>query len=370
MRTTRVWTLILLASGAGLLVSCSELKDDLKQPVAGGGGIHGEAWSDVTSPEFHGRYLKTKSWEDQECKSCHGGDYAGGTSGVSCFTCHPAYPHQAVFPGNRHTTYLRQTLFPLDQCQVCHGVTYAGGPIAEISCLTSGCHVDVNGAQKSPEACNTCHGNFRAPETDLLATAPPKSVAGDTATTVPGVGAHAAHLTYGTALQSIKCAECHAVPAVWNAANHLGFAPADVAMSDTLATTVTGGGTNVPAPTYDAGSNSCGQVYCHGNFELRRSNAPAQYAFAYADTVIRGGVAGSALPGGGWSRPSAVWTLGPTQTTCGASCHALPPVGHLASGPTCNGCHSGVTDANNNIIDQRLHVNGKVNVFGTERPMQ
>jgi hypothetical protein len=357
MTTPRIWTLILLAAGAGLLASCSELKDDLKEPVAAGGGIHGAAWSDASSPEFHGRYLKAKSWDDQECKSCHGGNYAGGTSGVSCFTCHAAYPHSAVFPNNRHTAYLRQTLFPLDQCQVCHGASYAGGPIADISCLTAGCHVDAAGVQKSPEACNTCHGNFRAPESDLLAIAPPKSVAGDTSAAVPAVGAHAAHLKYGRALESVQCTECHAVPPVWNASGHIDPSPSEVAFNDTLARLVTGDGSNVPAPAYDAGTSSCASTYCHGNWVLRKATAPAEYAFAYADSVIRGAVF------------APVWTGGASQTTCGSTCHSLPPQGHLFVG-TCNGCHTGVTDASNNIIDSTLHINGKVNVFALERPMK
>jgi hypothetical protein len=360
MKTSKLF-LVALAAGAVLFASCSELKDDLKEPPTGAGGVHGPEWSDPVSPEFHGRFLKAQSWNDAECRSCHGGDYGGGTSGVSCLTCHPAYPHRAVFPDGRHTQYVRQTLFPLDQCQVCHGTSYAGGPITDISCLTSGCHVDAAGAQKSPEACNTCHGQFRAPESDVIATAPPASVAGDTSSALPAVGAHAAHLTYGRDLQSVKCAECHLLPAVWNASGHIDPTPAEIVFNDSLGRKVTGGGTNVPAPVYDPGPATCSGTYCHGNWAFRESSAPIEYAFAYADSVIRGGVEGGV--------PSPVWTGGSSQTGCGTTCHTLPPRGHLLSGPTCNGCHTGVADANNNILDQTLHINGKANVFGTERPL-
>jgi len=187
--------------------------------------------------------------------------------------------------------------------------------------------------------------------------APPKSVAGETATTVPAVGAHNAHLTYGNALESVACVECHNVPSVWNGPGHIDPARAEVVFNGTLGGKVTGDGTNVPAPAYSAGTNGCSGTYCHGNWVVRKETAPPEYAFAYADSVIRGG------------NFTPVWTGGSTQAACGASCHTLPPQGHLASGPTCNGCHSGVVDANNIILDPTLHINGKVNVFGTERPL-
>jgi hypothetical protein len=252
---------------------------------------------------------------------------------------------------------MRQNLFPLPACKTCHGQSYAGGAVVTEGCLGSGCHVDASGVKKSPEACNTCHGSFRAPEADVLATAPPKGVAGETSTSIPAVGAHAAHLAYGVSLESVRCVECHNVPAVWNGSGHIDPAPAEIVFNGTLGRLVTGDGSNIPAPTYNGGTSSCAGTYCHGNFVVRKATAPAEYGFAYADTVIRGGAF------------APVWTGGSTQATCGSTCHALPPQGHLASGPTCNGCHSGVVDANNNIIDSSLHINGKVNVFATERPM-
>ena len=319
---------------------------------------HLDAWTNVASGASHGHYLKAKDWADAECQSCHGATYAGGTSGVACFTCHASYPHSQAFPsGVDHPLYMRQNSFPLPACKTCHGQTYAGGAVLTEGCLESGCHVDANGTKKSPEACNTCHGSFRAPESDVFATAPPKSVAGETSTSVPAVGAHTAHLQYGRVLETVQCVECHNVPPAWNGSGHIDPAPAEIVFNGPLGRQVTGDGTNVPAPTYNGGTNGCAGTYCHGNFAVRRSTAPAEYAFAYADSVITGGFF------------APVWTGGPAQTACGSTCHALPPKGHLASGPTCNGCHSGVVDANNNIIDATLHINGKVNVFATERPM-
>lgn len=318
---------------------------------------HLDTWTNVTSGQSHGHYLKAKNWVDTECQPCHGETYTGGTSGIACFACHSSYPHSQTFPGGDHTAYMRQTSFPLPSCKTCHGQTYDGGAVLEEGCLSGGCHVDANGVKKSPEACNTCHGSFRAPESEIVAVAPPKGVAGETSTGVPAVGAHTAHVTYGNALESVACTECHNVPQVWDGPGHIEQSPAEVAFNGPLGGKVTGDGTNVPNPTYSGATNSCASTYCHGNWVVRRETAPPEYGFAYADSVIRGGVF------------SPVWTAGSEQAACGATCHTLPPQGHLASGPTCNGCHSGVVDAGNNIIDQTLHVNGKVNVFGTERPM-
>jgi hypothetical protein len=62
-----------------------------------------------------------------------------------------------------------------------------------------------------------------------------------------------------------------------------------------------------------------------------------------------------------------VWTSGESQAACG-TCHGLPPAGHIPFTVTsCVNCHSPVVDATGNISDKALHINGKINVFGTER---
>jgi hypothetical protein len=63
---------------------------------------------------------------------------------------------------------------------------------------------------------------------------------------------------------------------------------------------------------------------------------------------------------------SPVWTA---SAACG-TCHGLPPTGHTAATlTTCVNCHSGMIDATGTITDKTKHVNGKINVFGQERPM-
>jgi predicted CxxxxCH...CXXCH cytochrome family protein len=338
--------------------SSADLKEDLPAPVAPG-GVHEQSWNEPAAEAFHGRYLKANQWVDAECTPCHAQNYSGGTSGVSCLTCHASYPHRTAFTGGGHRGYLARSSYPLPECRSCHGTSYTGGAIVDASCSRTGCHVDRNGVAKSPEACTTCHGVFRAPASDFLSAAPPKSVAGDTATTNPAVGAHASHLVTAAIGRDVRCAECHTVPSSVFDGGHIDGPRAEVVFNDTLARLVTGNGTYVPAGVaYDPGTSRCANTYCHGNWRATKSSAPAQYQFAYSDSVITG------------SNASPLWTGGSAGAACG-TCHGLPPAGH-APLPACNGCHGNVVDAQLNIVDRSKHINGKINVMigttASERP--
>jgi hypothetical protein len=62
-----------------------------------------------------------------------------------------------------------------------------------------------------------------------------------------------------------------------------------------------------------------------------------------------------------------VWTKGSTDAACG-KCHGLPPTGHLPYPLTqCGICHMGIISGTGTIIDKVKHINGKINVFDTER---
>lgn len=349
--------ILLIALGLALLAgSCSELKKDLPSPVDNTVKIHPEGWGKtVSSPDFHGTSLKNQAdrWNLTKCQRCHGGSFTGGTSGVTCYTCHDAYPHSTRFTSG-HTGYLYAKGYPFDECTLCHGSAYDGGLVG-VGCTKSGCHVDRTGTPKSPEACNTCHGSFRALASDFVSAAPPKSVLGDSVTTASGVGAHQKHLATGTMGKVLKCQECHAVPAAWNSPGHFdSLLPAEVAMNDTLARLVTGDGSTRPNPSYSGGK--CSNTYCHGNWVLRKATSNLQ--FIYSDSVMVG------------EKASPSWTGGSAGAACG-TCHDLPPKGHVAALITeCYGCHGDVVDQTGAIIDKTRHVNGKMNRFGVELNMR
>ncbi|HUI11733.1 MAG TPA: hypothetical protein VL221_15475 [Bacteroidota bacterium] len=396
----------MILAGSLLAFSCSQLRNDLPAPVAPGISVHDAAWTDSlhasVDPGFHGQVLKTMSpaWNDQNCRNCHGGTYTGGTAGVACFSCHPPYPHAVAFPSSgRHRGYLKANDFPLQQCQKCHGSAatggaYLGGNVLQISCEQSGCHVDAAGNPKSPESCNTCHGVFSTaanlqtvnPAAYLLSAAPPNDVAGDTATSAPGVGAHQKHLATGTTGRSVKCQECHVVPQSVFDPGHLpsvaavqkhGVLPvlnvrattvATVVFNDTLANLATGGGAYVPHPSFDPATAKCSGTYCHGSWLLTKGSASTVQQEVFADTATVM-VGASASP---------AWTDGAASGTCW-SCHgtgpSVPtPMGHQVYEVTaCYICHGDVTDANGNILNRSKHMNGVIDLvsgFGGSRPMR
>lgn len=317
-----------------LLFSCSEKKEPLETST------HPEGWSMESSADFHGAVLASQSMSLQSCQSCHGENYMGGTSNVSCYSsgCHTNYPHPAGFENpatlNSHDEYLVETNWDLIQCQSCHGANYDGMGVSEKSCLS--CHTAPNG----PEACNTCHGSSDNP-------APPEDLRGNTNTTSQTVGAHQEHLV-GTTWSTYKqgeCSKCHVTPDNYDA-------PAHVLFDDTPHAEVPFGGLATMNgelnTSYDRLNAKCDNVYCHGAFEFKKSDS--DYPWAYADSVITG------------NNPTLYWKyVGTGQALCG-SCHGLPPRGHVAAN-TCGGCHGDVVDDNFNITNKFLHINGKIEVF-------
>jgi predicted CxxxxCH...CXXCH cytochrome family protein len=140
------------------------------------------------------------------CKSCHGTDLNGGTSGVSCNACHSTAGFSTWATG----------------CTFCHGST-------------------VTGRQN-----------------------PPVDVQGRSAATNVSVGVHESHATT-TIATPLGCAQCHparTASVVTDAAHVDGDGIAEVAFG-ALAKT----GNVIPTYTRSsATSASCGSTYCHGNF--------------------------------------------------------------------------------------------------------
>jgi hypothetical protein len=141
--------ILVAVSLTALIVGCSDLKSNL--PVEANLSVHKQGFSNPTSMDFHGTFIKQNNWDIKQCQSCHAADFSGGTTGTNCNSCH----------------------------------TSPGGPAS----------------------CNTCHGNFNNPSM----IAPPRDLNGDTASTAMGVGTHNSHL-YSNILGTVACASCHNVP--------------------------------------------------------------------------------------------------------------------------------------------------------------
>jgi predicted CxxxxCH...CXXCH cytochrome family protein len=157
-------------------------------------GGHPQGWAD---PAQHGAAAKQGL---ASCRSCHGADLLGGTTGVSCDSCHAA----AGYPGWQ------------SNCTFCHGT------------------------------------KLTAYDPSLLASAaPPRGTAGETATTDVAVGAHQRHLAGGAIGPAVACATCHVVPS--------DLAHVNGTVTVTFGPAATRGGAS---PVWNGAS--CASTYCHG----------------------------------------------------------------------------------------------------------
>jgi predicted CxxxxCH...CXXCH cytochrome family protein len=330
MKIYRFPVLVTICCVIALGACTSELKDADDLPLDPTlPGIHVEGWASALNANFHGKALATANYDYTKCRACHGLDLRGGTSKISCAdpACHASVPGDhpvgwlSAINDDFHGKVLMQASYDFGKCSSCHGTDLDGGATG-ISCNNDGCHTKADGG---PKACYTCHG-----DRDMKTTYPPLS------------SFHVSHVTGTSISTALDCADCHHTTMNgYDDPNHLGGSNpngAEVLLMGTLANVSTKG--TVGTPGYDAGSKSCSNVYCHGNF-TNGNNA----------TVVKDGQ---------------------DQAKCG-SCHGDPATGNPLPKPphmaqdACSNCHSGVVDAEKNIIDKTLHMNGILNVFGQER---
>lgn len=252
------------------------------------------------------------------------------------------HPAGWVYPGNRHSPSfhggaLRANKWSTTGCQECHGKELKGSSKkGGGSCYT--CHA------KGPTGCTVCHGNSATGSA-----APPMDLSWNLTATSRGVGAHETHLKGMGPFATVKCGDCHTVPASTDAAGHL---PDTAKTSSDLTAEVTfSGGATLGKITgaYDTANGGC-TVYCHG--------------------------AGLALPG---TERKPTWTSA-NKMTC-QSCHPAPHSNPKYGGADCSACHqqvfkqcasgsttcytvaSGVKLAANSAT---LHIDGKVSLGKTD----
>lgn len=228
---------LVLVSFVVFLYGCSEVKNDLT--VAPGLQTHLTGWSDPSSANFHGKSLAESNFSLNGCKSCHGGDYSGGTSGASCLTCHTNGP---------------------ESCNVCHGNDEHIYP---------------------PKAIN---GNTLNTQSGVGAHV--KHLTSDMTQRNSAV---------------VECVECHAPVTSFSDSNHISKDNQNIAkiVFGDLAKKVTDGVT--PNPTWSRETQTCSNTYCHGTF--KNGNQSAAPVFTVPNSVVCGSCHGNAttgnpLPGG------------------------------------------------------------------------
>lgn len=199
-------------------------------------------------------------------------------------------------------------------CRVCHGETLEGGT-SGIGC--DGCHV---GGWRSN--CLFCHGGD-----DNTSGAPPADVDGTTDPALLQFRSHTAHVM-SSVMTPTECVECH------------GPAPEDVFSPGHVFDDTPGFAEVVFNPDLNPGGEylgdgTCDTLYCHGDGRteagVNDEAGPMTCSSCHPDA----------------SSSAADWD------TMGGK-HAE----HLIEGIACNACHESVVDADENLIDPSLHVDG------------
>lgn len=283
MKMKLVTNIFIFLAIIALVASCSKLNEPV--PLTPDLTIHKKGILEKVSPNWHGNLVRENGWDLKNCQHCHDADYSGGITGSSCLNCH--------------------------------------------------------NQPQGPEACNTCHGDFRDPSI----IAPPQDTKGNVSTDSTGVGAHVTHLYQNDLGKQIPCSTCHVVPQNYFDPGHAvdDPLPAEVIFSPLAVYNIANN------PMYDYSTATCSDTYCHGNWAFS-SDSSSNY-FAYEDSVMTG------------NNISVVWNeVGTGQAACG-TCHGLPPTGHIYH-LACGTCHPGVVDDAGNIINKEKHIDGKINVFG------
>ncbi len=381
-----------------LLASCSDERV-LATPCTTDCGtprIHPADFLVPTSEAFHGKELLRRNWDFPLCASCHGTDFAGGTAGVSCLTCHVEGPTacSTCHGSNGPTTFAHQAHAPTVACGECHivpttwdsdghilhdGVAItapvrvvfgaranetidpadrAGPPVWDgATCTNVYCHGAAlhaaGGAATRPRwddplppgGCTTCHG--APPPT-------PNHVRSDCRACHPPSAAH----IDGIVELGTTCSSCHGSAA--------SIAPPMDLAGNTFTTAIGVGAHQAHLQASSRISAPIACATCHvvpatitepGHLGPGPAVVTAALGWDHdAQTCSTAYCHGAARPR---------WTSS-GEVSCG-SCHGIPPVDahHDATMTltTCATCHPGTVDAFGNIIvinHESEHINGVV----------
>jgi predicted CxxxxCH...CXXCH cytochrome family protein len=231
------------------------------------------------------------------------------------------------------------------------------------TCSSTTCHGSSSptwGTSTTNATCTKCHGvsgtssaqytaDTKTAAPGYVSTAPVgtgRSTSGATAATDTKVGAHDTHLRgLNTISNPVACTECHANVNTSSASFTGHMDGAGSLNFGTLAASGTG-----TAPSYNATTGTCSNIYCHYGRTTYAAPATANGAVVWNNTAYLTGVDTAAAD-------------------CG-KCHASPPslTGTHAATPAltiadCTGCHSHV-NANGTFNNAALHINGTVEASG------
>jgi predicted CxxxxCH...CXXCH cytochrome family protein len=360
---------------AGYTASTVNATTHLNGAIDASGG-HPAGFSDPTQ---HG-YLANR--ELATCRTCHGTDYTGGSSGVSCNSCHggTAWQTSCTFchgtsPGpasppvdtrgrtatsnvsvGAHAAHVATTMTTAIACTECHP-NRAGSNV-----LTDAAHVDGDGRAEVVLGTRAGAGATYARVSD-------------TSATCSSTYCHGAGPVEWTSTAPLGCTSCHDAPppaphtAITNCgACHDGYTQSSVNAATHLDGTVESSGGH--ADGYDVrtvhgyevnriGLTSC--KTCHGT-ELASCNAchPGGTAWQTSCTFCHGN------PSTGLASPPVDTEGGTATANVSVGAHAAHAATAIATPLACRECHP--DRAGSNVVTDAAHLDGDGRaevVFGT-----
>jgi hypothetical protein len=215
--------------GIAAMLGLVSLACDNPRQRPGGDGVHPEGFAVEGTPVFHGDALRARGYPLDECRGCHGGDFAGGDVGISCGdgagchtdgvvdcagTCHGDDVTPAPGSGGhaRHIDLL--------ECASCHpvpggldegehidgdvDVILASWDAASRTCADS-CHFGESPGWDDPErlGCDGCHQ--QSPAHDRFDRVVSEATCGDCHAGSPDTG----HVDGELVIAIDGCADCH-----------------------------------------------------------------------------------------------------------------------------------------------------------------
>ena len=298
-------TAVLLITGLLFMGGCSSSSPNSKAAYDADSG-HAEGWL----PAGH---MNAARADQTVCTECHGTNFLGGFSGVTCMGCHlggPTVMHPQDWTGSRiwskHAAYAG-----------------SGGTSA---CATIFCHGSaLRGVQDSGPSCTSCHLGGEASahplDWDLLATTKHAAyVAGYGNTSCANAACH------GTALSGVEgsgssCSSCHL-------GGSSAIHPVDWGQSASI---------KHAAYVKSSGSAACANAACHGATLEGVTNSGASCSSCHL------GGASSVHPqawGGSVAAAHGAYVTANGNTSCAnISCHGASLAGVADSGPSCTSCH-------------------------------
>ncbi len=100
-----------------------------------------------------------------------------------------------------------------ERCSDCHGADYNGGS-SGVSCNNTACH-----GGNDWRSCDFCHG------TQPGQSNPPQGVGGELISNTLAVGRHVPHLTASASHMAFLCTDCHVVPSGGDVSHAVGYVP-------------------------------------------------------------------------------------------------------------------------------------------------